>query len=129
MALEFVGPDYFRVLQIPIRDGREFSAADLPGRPLIAVVNEAACRYWPGGDPVGRTFRLGRGSFTVVGIVGNLKRYSATQAPRPSVYIPALQHYLENQYLFVRSAGAAMQDQRDICGRADFLKPRNIELG
>lgn len=105
VALEIVGPDYFRVLQIPIRDGREFSAADLPGRPPIAIVNEAACRYWLGGDPVGRKFRLGRTSFTVVGIAGNVKRYSADQAPGPSVYIPALQHYLENQYLIVRTAG------------------------
>lgn len=33
-------PDYFRVMGIPIRAGREFGEADRPGKPRVAIVNE-----------------------------------------------------------------------------------------
>ena len=105
-TIECVGPDYFRTLRIPMRAGRGFSGEDVTGRPLVAVINEAmARRFWPGGDPVGRTFRRGRRTFTVVGVASNVKSYSINEHARSGVYVPAMQEYWEKLYLMVRTPG------------------------
>src|SRR6266545_1573820 len=53
--LRAVSPDYFRVLGIPLRTGREFSGADHERAPLVAVINETmAKRYWPNANPIGQ---------------------------------------------------------------------------
>jgi putative ABC transport system permease protein len=44
----------FRALGIPLKRGRLLGEGDIPGRPLVAVINETAARlYWPGDDPIG----------------------------------------------------------------------------
>ncbi|MDO8834938.1 MAG: ABC transporter permease, partial [Vicinamibacterales bacterium] len=106
VTIDVVAPDYFRVLRIPLRAGRAFSADDVAGRPLVAVVNEAmAQRCWPDSDAIGRTFRRGRRTFTVVGVAANVKNYSINEPSRAGVYVPALQEYWENLYLVVRTPG------------------------
>ena len=46
---ESVSPDYFRTMQIPLREGRWFHAGDTPDTLHVAVVSEStAQRLWPG---------------------------------------------------------------------------------
>jgi putative ABC transport system permease protein len=46
--------DYFGVMQIPIRAGREFRTMDREGQPRVAIVNEAFVRQLlPGQNPIG----------------------------------------------------------------------------
>jgi predicted permease len=72
-----VTPAYFDLLRIPLRRGRGFTAADRPGAPLVAIVNEAAAAVlWPGQNPLGKRFRIGRPGdaaewMTVVGVVAS----------------------------------------------------------
>ncbi|HEU5219344.1 MAG TPA: FtsX-like permease family protein, partial [Gemmatimonadales bacterium] len=54
-----VSPGYFKTLGIAIVRGREFTEQDLEAAPPVAVINEYAARHWwPGQDPIGRTFRV-----------------------------------------------------------------------
>ncbi len=54
-----VTPGYLEMLEIPLLRGRTLQESDVPGSPLVAVVNETfAERFWPGQDPVGRRFRM-----------------------------------------------------------------------
>jgi len=47
-------------MDIPMREGREFSASDREGTPLVAVINQTmARRFWPGVDPIGRRVKIG----------------------------------------------------------------------
>jgi predicted permease len=63
-----VTPGYFNVLGLPLIAGRDFQENE-DGRP-VAIVNETLARqYWPGQDPVGRTFVSGRESLEIVGLV------------------------------------------------------------
>ena len=68
---EFIGvtPGYFTVLRLPLVAGRDFQESDT-GRP-VAIVNETLARvYWPGQDPVGRSFiGGGRESLEIIGLV------------------------------------------------------------
>ena len=53
-----VGPDYFRLLKVPMVRGREFTEQDDERAPRVAVVNEfMAHLLWPGEDPIGKRFR------------------------------------------------------------------------
>jgi predicted permease len=64
-----VTPGYFDVLRLRLMAGRDFQDSDA-GRP-VAIVNETLARqYWPGQNPVGRSFiGGGRESLEIVGLV------------------------------------------------------------
>src|SRR5499426_88690 len=69
-----VGADYFRTVRIPVIKGREFSADDVEGAPLVAVISEAMSRrYFPNEDPLGRRVKVGASEstaswYTIVGV-------------------------------------------------------------
>jgi putative ABC transport system permease protein len=74
VPFEFVGPDYFRTFQIPIRRGRGFQASDAKGSGCAVVVSETlARRFWPNQDAVGKQLiRLGDPSgCTVAGVAAD----------------------------------------------------------
>ena len=54
--INVVGPGYFALLDIPVKQGREFTAADRESSPPVAVVNETMARRFWNGDPVGKAF-------------------------------------------------------------------------
>ena len=79
VPFEFVGPDYFRTLAIPILRGRGFGGSDRPGFEPVVVVNETLARQlWPNEDPLGKrlvqvTGHVGDKAFTVVGVVSDTR--------------------------------------------------------
>ncbi|HEY1307755.1 MAG TPA: ABC transporter permease [Vicinamibacterales bacterium] len=67
-----VGQEYFRVMTIPVLQGRTFEGQDQPGTPRAALVNEAfARRYFPTADPIGKTFQTDARveTYHIVGLV------------------------------------------------------------
>ena len=57
----FVSPAYFALLRIPIESGRGFTEAEAASAARVAVVSgSTARRFWPGGNPIGRTIRIER---------------------------------------------------------------------
>jgi predicted permease len=80
---DFVGPDYFGVVGIPILSGRGIEAQDAAASLRVAVVNEAmAKRYFAGQNPIGRQFRIDDQNWldkpiTIVGISRNAKENSS----------------------------------------------------
>ena len=87
-----VSADFFRALGTPLLRGRFFSIGDGPDAPRVAIINDAmARRSWPGHDPVGRRFKLGpRDSdgpwYTVVGVVGDMRRQGLEREPLPQMF-------------------------------------------
>jgi len=60
LNFEQVGPEYFRTMEIPILQGRAFSADDREDAVRVAIVSEAVVRHtWLGEDPVGKRIKLG----------------------------------------------------------------------
>ena len=91
-----VTPRLFGVLGVPLKSGRLLTDGDVPGQPLVAVINEAAARmYWPGDDPVGRTIRYfpqeTSPSIRIVGVVGDIRSMGPDSVPPPAVYVPYAQ--------------------------------------
>ncbi|MBV9608181.1 MAG: ABC transporter permease, partial [Acidobacteria bacterium] len=97
VLLGSVTPDYFQTMRIPILHGRSFVEADRANMPLAAIVDEeAARRFWPHDDPVGKRIKLGsKEPFrTVVGIVGNVEQnllLKLTKGRFAQVYVPFAQ--------------------------------------
>ncbi len=104
-----VGPDYFRVMQIPMLAGRDFDEHDdLRAARAVAIVNQAFVqRYFGGADPVGRKMRIAQGPWaTIVGVVANSKYSGPLEKPRPYFYVPFQQYFGSghNNIFFVRSS-------------------------
>jgi predicted permease len=106
-------PEYFATIGIPLLRGRDFSTADGPDAPAVAIVNQTFARtVWPNEDPLGRRVQLlGPPAdlwLTVVGISGDVKesldpRYPLRLDPQPTIYRPALQEQFNGMSLFVRT--------------------------
>jgi hypothetical protein len=83
-----VSPEYFRLLDIPLRQGRLFSERDSETAPPVAVINEALARtYWPNGDALGKRFKL-RPALpwsTVVGVIADARTESLADGGIPKI--------------------------------------------
>ena len=56
---DYVGPDYFGAVGIPILSGRGIKAQDTATSTRVAVVNDAMAKhFFPGLNPMGRQFRI-----------------------------------------------------------------------
>jgi predicted permease len=99
-----VGPDYFRVLRVPLLEGRGFTLDDRTGRPPVAIVSaDVARRLWPDGSAIGRQLRLPQPT-TIVGVVGSTRMSSAQTDMTPQIYVPSLQVWEPNASIWVRTA-------------------------
>jgi putative ABC transport system permease protein len=91
-ARDEVSPDFFKAIGTPLLRGRVFSIGDGPDAPPVAIINDAmARRSWPEQNPVGRRFKLGlRDSehpwYTVVGVVGDMRRQGLEREPFPQMF-------------------------------------------
>ena len=91
----FVGPDYFRTLGVPLLRGREFADDDRRTSRLVVIVNEEmARRFWPGDQAVGKYVRIKTGEgldHEVVGVVKDVKYRDLRGDVGPMLYRPVLQ--------------------------------------
>ena len=102
-----VDAGYFEVVRTPIVEGRGFTAHDDARAPRVAVVNQAfARRFWPTGA-VGRTFRRGDRTITVVGVARDAKYARLGEELQPFVYFALEQAAAPASHaeLLVRTSG------------------------
>jgi putative ABC transport system permease protein len=129
----WVTPQYFKTMGIPLRRGRDVEEADTQNRAWVAVVSESfAERYWPGQDPIGRTFGHRGQTRTVVGVVGNVRVRGLERNSEPQMYLPAEQiadaspAQFDPQDLVIRHSGpreALVSALRRIVHAADAEQP------
>jgi putative ABC transport system permease protein len=105
-------PDYFAVMQIPLRAGRAFTAADRAGAPAVAIVNETlARRYFAGADPIGQVVTVGvMGrpiAREIVAVVGDVRPTALDADPRAELFVPYEQSGTGSITFVVRTAGPA----------------------
>jgi predicted permease len=104
-----ISADYLRTMRIPIERGRGFLRADFANAPAVALVNrEAARKYWPGEDAIGRRLAFDGNEtewLEVVGVVGNVRNSNAGSGPTPQVYVPSSWQPERSTVFVVRSSG------------------------
>ncbi|HEX9944563.1 MAG TPA: ABC transporter permease [Thermoanaerobaculia bacterium] len=107
-----VGPDYFRVMGIPVLRGRSFQATDAAGGAPVALINDTLARaLWPGRDPLGRRITLGFETQTphvIVGVVRDVRHFGLQQDVAPEVYVAYPQHPASAMTVVLRASGDPM---------------------
>jgi putative ABC transport system permease protein len=111
VGVQYVGPDHFRTLGIPLVAGRGFTREDRAGAPKVVAINEtAARRFFPGEAALGRRIAVTIGLFRegetaeIVGVVGDVQYGAAGEPVKPAVYVPALMYGMPASYVFVKTA-------------------------
>jgi putative ABC transport system permease protein len=90
--------DYFGVMQIPLRAGRDFSAMDRAGQPRVAIVNETFARQLlPRQNAIGTRINWARADdpndwMTIVGVVGDVRHSGLNEPVDPALYSPFSQN-------------------------------------
>ncbi len=102
-----VSPGYFKTMSMELLRGRDLNEGDNDKSTRVAVINQAMAEsYWPGQDPVGRSFATSDDAAQPIVIVGVVKnsRMSQMWGPyEPIFYQPLAQHYAAVQTLQVRT--------------------------
>jgi predicted permease len=121
--LNFVSPEYFPVIRLPIVRGRNFTETDMQDTFRTAIVTEAtAARYWPGQEAIGQTLQLALGGATewraleVIGVAKDAQITRIAETPSSYLYLPAAprtsrgrQQLLMRSHMDFASAAAAVR--------------------
>ena len=103
LQAQWVTPDYFKALEIPLLRGRLLNEDDGSDQEMVVVISESiAARYFPGQDPIGKQLHdffdrssagLKRHFYTIVGVVGNVQHNSPESEQTPyQAYYPYTQN-------------------------------------
>jgi predicted permease len=115
-----VDPEYFKVMQIPLKRGRLLDPRDDENAPFVIVIDEEFARkYFGRQNPIGKgvDFILGFPRAEIVGVVGHVKHFNLDSSggePIPEqLYFPFLQfpdqrlpHFARQTTFVVRTQGA-----------------------
>ncbi len=123
-----ISPDYFRIIQTPLVQGRFFSESDQVGAMQVAIIDETtARRYWPKLDPVGRRFRLGQVAgtpwFTIVGIIKDIKHDGLDTNGIPHIYVSVYQQVGRTISLVLRTHLAPSVLEPRVTGEVHTIDP------
>lgn len=90
--VRMVDEGYLATMQISLRAGRRFTAADDASNEPVIIVNESLARtLWPDQDPLGRMVRTNNRDRRVVGVVGEVSYFALDRQSGAEMYMPIRQ--------------------------------------
>jgi putative ABC transport system permease protein len=116
----FVSPDYLRTMEISLKRGRDFTAADAQSAAPVALISELTAKQIFGKeDPLGRKIQLGgrhddKPWATIVGIVGDVRHYGLDLPASPQAYQLYTHMTLGGPSLVIRSTVDMKSLVRDV---------------
>jgi predicted permease len=129
-----ISPDYFKVLQIPLLRGRDFTDQDVAGSAKVAIISEKMAQYFFGdADPIGKRIGLeGTPDTTIVGVVKDAQFVTLRTKVRRHFYTPAMQQEkLSDLVLHVKTSvdpkAVALQIKQEIKQLDPHLPVYNVQ--
>lgn len=99
-----LGPKFFEITGARIASGRAFADNEYRGGAPVAILNaEAARRFWPGQNPLGKVLRIKNDVYQVIGIAADGRIGALHEAPAPVVYLPAFRMQWGETILIART--------------------------
>jgi predicted permease len=107
-----ISGEYLEAMQIPLLEGRRFTAQDIRTQPRVVIVDQRmAEQVWPGESAIGKRLRTGGMDaipdapwLTVVGVAASIKQDALDADSRMAVYFAHTQTPTRSMNLVVRSA-------------------------
>jgi len=134
--LNFVSPEYFPLLHIPVAQGRTWNRDEIARGAPLAVINQAMARqYWPQGDAIGHQLRIANlkdeppyspaaagagGWLQIVGIVADARNDGLRNSIKPAFYVPYTLKMRMFTQILVRTRVAPLSILRDV--RAELVR-------
>jgi putative ABC transport system permease protein len=106
-----ISPNYFRTLQIPLLEGRDFNEEDkTDGQPVVIIDDAMARHYFPNEEPTGKTINVdsdeGVRHCAIVGVVPHVRyRSPGIQEDQFQAYFPYSQYGYDLEVLLIRCQG------------------------
>lgn len=117
-----ISPDYFKVLDIPLLQGRWFTDTDCVNSATVAIVDQSFARYfWGQSSPIGRRMTASRMAdgrvATIIGVVGSTRASGHLSEPAPTIYTPIPARLaIPVDWLLVKMRGTTAPPIREIRG-------------
>lgn len=111
VGLVACSPGYLGAIHLTVLRGRDFTSDDgLPNHDAAILTRQAADRFWPNQDPIGKRFRIydekGKSShwITVVGVSAAIDQEIISNDPAPAIFVPYRQEGWDNMVLMISSS-------------------------
>ena len=130
VRVNFVSPEYFPVLHIPLAQGRMLDHAEtMRAAPLVLINKNMARRYWPNGDAIGHQVRMPNlkdappyapaaagsdGWLQIIGVVADVRDDGLRNPIKPAIYVPYTLRMQMFTQILVRTRAAPLAVLRDV---------------
>jgi predicted permease len=145
LRTNFVSPEYFTVLHIPLLQGRVFDKAETLHGARLALVNQTlAHEYWPLGEAIGQQIRVPKlksdsaydlaaaGSdqwLQIVGVVADARDDGLREAIKPAIYVPYTIMMPMGTQILVRTRGEPLAVLRAVRAQVHAVNPDQQVMG
>jgi predicted permease len=145
LRTNFVSPEYFTVLHIPLLQGRLFDHAETMRGARLALVNQTMARqYWPQGDAIGQQVRVPQlkgeppyspaapdsdGWLQIVGIVADARDDGLREPVKPAIYVPYTMRMPMFTQILVRARVEPLTVLRAVRAQVHAVNPDQQVMG
>jgi predicted permease len=139
VRVNFVSPEYFPLLGIPVAQGRLWDHAEIMRGALLAVVNQTMARqFWPNGDAIGHQIKIpalkdqppyqravagSDGWLQIIGIVADARDDGLRNPIKPGLYVPFTMNMWMFTQILVRTRVAPLALLHDIRAQIAQIDP------
>jgi predicted permease len=139
VRVNFVSPEYFPLLHIPLAQGRLWDHAETMRGATLAVINQAMARqFWPNGDAIGHQIKIpaltdqppyqravagSDGWMQIIGVVADARDDGLRNPIKPGVYVPFTINMWMFTQILVRTRVASLSLLHDIRAQIVQIDP------
>jgi predicted permease len=145
LRTNFVSPEYFTVLHIPLLQGRMFDSAETMRGARLAIVNQTlAHQFWPLGEAVGQQVRVpklkGEPPYSlsasdsdqwlqIIGVVADARDDGLREAIKPAIYVPYTMMMPMFTQILVRTRAEPLTVLRAVRAQVHAVNPDQQVMG
>jgi len=145
LRANFISPEYFTVLHIPLLQGRMIDHAETMRGARLALVNQnLAHQYWPLGEAIGQQIRVpqlkGEPPFSpavpdsdkwlqIVGVVADARDDGLREPVKPAIYVPYTLRMPMYTQILVRTRVEPLTVLRAVRGQVHAVNPDQQVMG